>query len=38
LTAGMGFSLRNWQIDYSFNKLADYDLDHSHRASVLVRF
>ncbi|MDI6782068.1 MAG: PorV/PorQ family protein [bacterium] len=38
LSAGMGFAMRNWQLDYSFNKLADYDLDHSHRASVLMRF
>ncbi|MEK7813083.1 MAG: PorV/PorQ family protein [Candidatus Desantisbacteria bacterium] len=38
LSAGMGFAMRNWQLDYSFNKLAEYDLDHSHRASVLMRF
>ncbi len=38
LTFGMGIAMRNWQIDYSFNKLTDYDLDHSHRASVLMRF
>ncbi len=38
LSAGMGLAMRNWQLDYSFNKLADYDLDHSHRASVLMRF
>lgn len=38
LTAGIGFVVRNWQLDYSFNKLEDYDLDYSHRASVLVKF
>jgi long-subunit fatty acid transport protein len=38
LSAGAGLAIRNWQLDYSFNKLADYDLDHSHRASVIVRF
>lgn len=38
LSAGAGFSLRNWQLDYAFSKLADYDLDHSHRVSLLMRF
>ncbi|MBU0699841.1 PorV/PorQ family protein [bacterium] len=38
LSAGIGFSLRNWQLDYAFNKLEDYDLDHSHRVSILMRF
>lgn len=38
MTAGVGIAIRNWQIDYSFNRLDKYELEYSHRASVMIRF
>ncbi|MEW6607342.1 MAG: hypothetical protein AB1414_07800 [bacterium] len=37
-TYGVGFLLYNWELDYAFYRIKDYDLDYSHRISATIKF
>ncbi len=38
LTYGVGFLLLNWELDYAFYRIKEYDLDYSHRMSATLKF
>lgn len=38
LTYGVGFLLYNWELDYAFYRIKEYDLDYSHRISATLKF
>ncbi|MDI6736695.1 MAG: PorV/PorQ family protein [bacterium] len=38
LTYGAGFLLLNWELDYAFYRIKEYDLDYSHRMSATLKF
>lgn len=38
LTYGLGFLLYNWELDYAFYRIKEYDLDYSHRISATLKF
>lgn len=37
-TYGVGFLLYNWELDYAFYRIKEYDLDYSHRISATLKF
>ncbi|MEW6620126.1 MAG: PorV/PorQ family protein [bacterium] len=37
-TYGVGFLLYNWELDYAFYRIKEYDLDYSHRISATIKF
>lgn len=37
-TYGAGFLLYNWELDYAFYRIKEYDLDYSHRISATLKF
>jgi len=37
-TYGVGFLLYNWELDYAFYRIKEYDLDYSQRISATLKF
>ncbi len=37
-TYGAGFLLYNWELDYAFYRIKEYNLDYSHRISATLKF